>query len=113
MALDIEAGDFLVVGSTEYPVRAVEHYESHGFGTSAAFALRASVSCSTKRSPAVSGSKRGAPAAKLAGLSCTPLDPVDAETETHLQMQTPYTTRQTFISDGTDYARLILEERRA
>lgn len=113
MALDIQAGDFLVVGSTEYPIRAVAHYEDHGFGTSPAFTLRASVSCSTKRSPAVASSKRGAPAASLSGLSCTPLDPVDPETAMQLQMQTPYTTRQTFISNGTDYAKLILEERRA
>jgi hypothetical protein len=113
MALDIDAGDVLVVSSTEYPIRAVEHYESHGFGTSSAFSLLASVSCSTKRSPATSGGKRGAPAEHLTGLSCTPLDPVDAETETHMEVKTPYTTRQTFISDGTDYARLIVNERRA
>lgn len=113
MALDIQAGDFLVVGATEYPIRAVAHYEDHGFGSSPAFGLRASVSCSTKRSPDIAGSKRGAPAAKLANLSCTPLDPVDPKTAVEMNMKTPLTTRQTFISDGTDYAHLTLEERRA
>lgn len=113
MALDIQAGDFLVVNSTEYPIRAVSHFEDHGFGDSPAFALMASVSCSTKRSPDVSGSKRGAPATKLSNLACTPLDPVNPETETHLQLKTPFTTRQTFISDGTDFVKLIVEERRA
>jgi len=113
MALDIQPGDFLVVNSTEYPIRSVAHYDAHGFGDSPGFALMASVSCSTKRSPAVTGSKRGAPATKLSGLSCTPLDPVDPETAFHMQMKTPYTTRQTFIDDGTDYAKLILDVRRA
>jgi len=112
MALDILAGDFLVVGSDEYPVRAVEDWSTHGFGTSASFALMASVSCTTKRPPAVSSGKRGAPAEKLTGLKCTPLDRVQPELAFQIPSATPYDTLQTFISDGTDYARLILDNRR-
>lgn len=111
MALDIERGDVLVVGSNEYPVRAVEHYDSHGFGSSPSFALLAAVSCSTKRNPAVSGGKRGPPAVELNGLSCTQLDPVDPEAAHYAGLDAPYTKRQTFISDGTDYAHLIIEVR--
>jgi len=112
MALDILAGDFLVVGSTEYPVRAIEHWTAHGFGISKSFVLQASVSCSTKRPPAVSSSKRGAPAEKLTGLKCTPIDRVQPELTFQIPTATPYDTLQTFISDGTDYARLILDNRR-
>lgn len=113
MAIDIQEGDFLVVGSDEYPIRAVADYDAHGFGASPAFGLLASVSCSTKRPPDVAGGKRAAPAEKLTGLSCTPLDPVNPEIAIQMNMRTPYTTKQTFISDGTDYVKLILEDRKA
>ena len=112
MALDILAGDFLVVGSTEYPVRAVEDWSTHGFGTSNSFKLMASVSCTTKRPPAVSSGKRGAPAENLTGLKCTPLDRVQPELTAQIPSAMPYDTLQTFISDGTDYSRLILDNRR-
>ena len=112
MALDILPGDFLVVSTTEYPIRAVESWATHGFGTSKAFALQASVSCSTKRPPAVSSGKRGAPAANLTGLKCTALDRVQPELTAQVPSATPYDTLQTFISDGTDYSRLLLDNRR-
>ena len=112
MALDILPGDFLVVGSTEYPVRAVEDWSTHGFGTSNSFTLMASVSCTTKRPPAVSSGKRGAPAENLTGLKCTPLDRVQPELTAQIPSAMPYDTLQTFISDGTDYSRLILDNRR-
>jgi len=112
MALDILAGDFLVVSSTEYPIRAVEHWNSHGFGSSKSYALMATVSCTTKRPPTISSSKRGAPAANLTGLYCTQLDRVQPELTAQIPSATPYDTLQTFISDGTDFARLILDHRR-
>ena len=112
MALDIKAGDFLVVGSTEYPIRAVEDWSAHGFGTSKSFALMASVSCTTKRPPAIASGKRVAPAANLTGLKCTPLDRQTPEFTAQVPSATPYDTLQTFISDGTDYSRLVLDNRR-
>ena len=112
MSLDIVPGDYLVVGSTEYPIRAVEPWDTHGFGTSNAFTLMASVSCSTKRSPAVAGGKRGKPANNLTDLKCTPLDRVNPETVAQLKTEVPYNTRQTFISDSTNYSRLIIDARR-
>ena len=112
MALDILPGDFLVVGSDEYPIRAVEDWSTHGLGTSNAFALMASVSCTTKRPPAVSGGKRGVPVTNLTGLKSTPLDRVQPEFTAQVPSATPYDTLQAFISDGTDYSRLILDNRR-
>ena len=112
MSLDIVPGDYLVVGSTEYPIRAVEPWDTHGFGTSNSFALMASVSCSTKRSPAIASGKRGKPATQLSGKVCTPLDRVNPETVAQLGTEVPYNTRQTFISDGTNYSRLIIDARR-
>jgi len=48
-------------------------------GTSASFKRMASVSASTKRRPAASGGRVGSPTTNLSSLTCTPLDPVDAE----------------------------------
>ena len=113
MALDIEAGDFLVVATVSYPIRAVWAYSEHDFGNSAMFTDWATVDCKTQRSPAVSSGKRSTPADKLTGITCTQLDYVAPETVYQLQMQTPYTKLETFISDGTDYSRLIIEDIRA
>ena len=33
MALDIVSGDYLVISGTEYPIRAVEHWDAHGLRT--------------------------------------------------------------------------------
>ena len=113
MALDILPGDYLVVAGVDYPIRAVWPYSVHGFGTSAMFDRWATVSCKTQRNPAVSSGKSGDPVDKLTGITCTQLDQVDPETVYQLQMQTPLTKRETFISDGTDYSRLIVDVVRA
>lgn len=113
MALDIIPGDFLVVATVEYPIRAVWGYSDHDFGDSAMFTDWATVSCKTTRSPAVASGKRGLPANNLTSIKCTPLDPANPETIFQLQMQTPNTKLETFISDGTDYSRLIIEDIRA
>ncbi len=60
------------------------------------------VTASTKRAPAVSGGKRGTPAAHLAGVACTPLDPVDAELRQRLQLNTPHELLQSFVDGGLD-----------
>lgn len=70
-----------------------------------AFSRMATVSCSTKRPPALSGGKRGVPAENLTGLTCTPLDPVDPETAYRLEIETPHTLLQTFIQGDPDIKR--------
>lgn len=110
MSIDIKEGDFLVVGSTEYPIRAVSEYNSILLTYSRTFARLATVTASTKRSPAVVGGKRGAPALNLTGLKCTPLDPVDAETRQRLGLDTPHELKQTFLADATGFIHLILED---
>lgn len=62
----------------------------------------ATVSASTKRSPALSGGKRGAATSNLTGLSCTPLDPVDPELRQRLQLETPYELLQTYLVGSLD-----------
>lgn len=70
--------------------------------TTASFARMATVTASTKRSPAVSGGKRGAPATNIASLSCTPLDPVDPDLRQRLALETPHELLQTFVAGGLD-----------
>lgn len=66
------------------------------------FAELATVSASTKRSPAASGVKVGAAAENLTGLSCTPLDPVDPELRQKLQLKTSFRLYETFIDGSHD-----------
>jgi hypothetical protein len=56
------------------------------------------VTASTKRSPVISGGKRGDPATNIASLKCQPLDPVDAELRERLALETPHALLQTFAA---------------
>ena len=56
----------------------------------------------TKRSPSISGGKRGVPTTNLSGLKCLPLDPVSAGIRTRLELNTPYESLQTMIEGGPD-----------
>jgi len=69
---------------------------------SASFQKLATVTCGTKRSPSVASGKRGVPTTHLSGLKCLPLDPVDAEIRTRLELDTPHEVLQTMIEGGPD-----------
>lgn len=69
---------------------------------SSSFDRLATVTASTKRPPAVSSGKRGAPATNIVSLSCTPLDPVNAEIQQRLQLKTPHELSQTFVDGSLD-----------
>jgi hypothetical protein len=62
----------------------------------------ATVTASTKRSPAMAGGKVGAPAAYLGGVKCTPLDPVDPELRQRMQLETAHELVQTFVVGALD-----------
>lgn len=70
--------------------------------TSTSFSRLATVSASTKRSPAVSGGKRGTPSTNVASLVCTPLDPVDQELRERIGLSTPNEWLQTFVDNDVD-----------
>lgn len=69
---------------------------------SRAFTLMATITASTKRSPAVSSGKRGAPTTNIASLSCFPLDPITAEISERLGIETPHEVLHTFVEGGLD-----------
>lgn len=109
MSLDIKNGDVLVVGSVEYVIRDVSHWETHGFEQMSVFDdYFATVDCSTKRPPSVAVG--GVPVENLTGLSCAPIDPIDHELRLRLGTNASVKWRQTFITNGTDYANLYVEE---
>lgn len=107
--VDIREGDTLVVGSEEYPVKAVEIWARTSFNTSS-FAKMANVTASTKRNPAISGGKRGAQATSLTGLSITPLDPVTQDVIERLALESPVRLLETFIADSTGFVHVIVED---
>ena len=107
--MDIREGDVLVVASDEYPVRAVGDWDFR-WGETTGFKRMATKTASTKRPPALSSGKRGVPATKLTGLTCTPLDPAAPEVRQRLALNTPHELKETFVSDGSEYLHLILED---
>lgn len=70
---------------------------------SASFTKLATVTASTKRSPATGGDgKRGLPATNIASLSCTPLDPVSAEVQQRLRLDTPHELLESYMDADLD-----------
>lgn len=54
------------------------------------------ITASTKRSPAISGGKRGAAVTQLASLTTTPLWPVDPEVRQRLALNSPHEVLETY-----------------
>lgn len=105
--LDVKEGDILVVNGRDYPIRSCAEW-AWGFGRAARRLM--TVTASTKRQPAVVGGKRGTPVAHLTGLTCTPLDPVDAELVKRMALDTPHEKLQTYVDGGDAYYHLVLED---
>lgn len=103
-----QAGDWLIVGSSAYPILAVGEWQD--LGNTQSFAHIANLAASTQRPPTMSGGKRTAPVSHLAGLYCTPLDPIDEDTQRRLVLDAPYQALQTFLTDGVQYGHLIIED---
>jgi len=68
----------------------------------ASFTQLATETASTKRAAAIVNGKRGVATAKIASLSCTPLDPVDPELRQRLALDTPHELLQTFVTGAPD-----------
>ena len=117
MTLDIAEGDILVVDGKEYPVRAVGVWTWYG-PSSLALRRLMRATCSTKRLPAMSGGKRGAPTAKLSGVPCTPLDPATVDITAEVlgndprkqQLLANLSLLETTIGDQGRYLRVIVED---
>jgi hypothetical protein len=107
--MDILEGDLLVVGSKEYPIRSCAEWETYRMNTPG-FRRMATKSASTKRPPALSDGKRGAPATNLTGLKCTPLDPVSPEIQKRIALDTPMELLQTFLTDNAGFVHLVVED---
>lgn len=107
--MDILEGDVLVVGSKEYPIKECGEWSTDRMNTPG-FRRMANVAASTKRPPALSAGKRSAPATKLTGLKCTPLDPVSSEIQKRVALDTPRELLQTFLTDGDGFVHLVVED---
>lgn len=110
MALDIKEGDYLVVGSKEYPIRFCEEWAWNG-GNGIRRMLR--VTASTKRQPAIVDGKRGTPVTKLSCVKCTPLDSINQyspDIRNRRELDTPHELLQTVVDGGDVFYQLYLED---
>ncbi len=105
--LDIRPGDVLVVGTKEYPVRAVETWP--WVGSTASFAHLATVTASTKRPPAIAAGKRGDAVTEISSLACLPLTPLSADVQRRLVLDTPYQALQTIV-EGDSFLLVVVED---
>ena len=110
MSLDVKEGDVLVVGSSEYPIKAVEDWAMQK-ANSPSFRSLAIQACSTKRSPEPDAEgKTGSMELYLDNLACTPLAPVTAELAQSRGLEAAHELLQTFIGDQDGFVRLFLME---
>lgn len=63
-----------------------------------------SETASTKRPPALSGGKRGEAVANVASMRIAPPAPVDSETKTKMEINTPYKVFLTYAERSVDLA---------
>jgi hypothetical protein len=106
MSLDIQEGDTLVVNGVDYPIKACSAW-SWTYGRAMRRLL--TVTAATKRTPAVSGGKRGVPVVKLTDIKCMPLDPASPEVSQRVALDTPHTLLQTIVDGGDVFYELALE----
>lgn len=109
--LDIREGDFLVVGTKEYPIKAVLDFAKSEFNTPS-FAKLCTVTASTKRPPTVNASTglRSTSSTNLSNLKCMPLDPASNEIMVRYGTGAPTELLTTFIADAAGFVELILED---
>ena len=108
--LDVQAGDVLVHGGVEYPIKACEAWAWPNGVRGVVPFLR--TTAGTKRSPGMVGGKRGEPVAHLVDVRCTVLYPASAEILQRADLQTPHTLLQTFLDGGDTVYALVVEDLR-
>lgn len=109
--MDIVEGDWIVVGDKEYAIKSCAEWDTSIQNVqSRAFRRMAVKDCYTKRSPAISGGKRGVSVTNLDGLKCTPLDPVSPDIQRRVALDAPMELLQTFVTDGDGFVHLVIED---
>ena len=102
-------GDVLTIGGADYPIRSCEAWPWLGVIHSVPFA---SATVSIKRSPAMTGGKRGEPAVHLSAVRCTPLFPATGDILKREDLQTPHTLMQAYLDGGDTVYALVVEDLR-
>lgn len=109
--IDIQEGDTLSVGGTDYPVRGVARWTNAKISPS--FRRLASVDASTKRNPPIVNGKRGEPITNLQGLKITPLEPASGDDiKLRDNLKSPFKVYRTYLADNTEFVELTVEDLR-
>jgi hypothetical protein len=107
--MDILEGDVLVVGGKDYPIKECAEWKTTRMNTPG-FRRMAVESASTKRPPALFSGIRSEAVTHLTGLRCTPLDPVSADIQKRVALETPMELLQTFVTDSSGFVHLVVED---
>ncbi len=107
MAIDIKAGDQLIIGSDTFPVFSVGEETVLGFNDPS-FLKMATIPCSTKRGGENAGGDFLEPTGNLTGLLCMPFQPLTPEVIVGLGLDDPHTKKTTFIADPTSFVEVVV-----
>ena len=105
--LDVREGDVLVLSGSEYPIKSCEPWPWPA-GTRGVIPFLGATA-STKRSPGITGGKRGEPATHLGGIRCTALYPATPDTLKREDLQTPHTLLMAYLDGGDTVYALVVE----
>lgn len=102
MSLNIRDGDELTIDGKTYPIARAPKWEGAKMNT-IAFRRRLIHDCVVTRS--VKGSKSTVFTGK-----CTAFDPVEPDLKRRMQIESPFTVKQTFIADSGEFVQLFVED---
>lgn len=102
MTLNIREGDELTISGKSYSIARAPKWESAKMNT-AGFRRRLVNDCTVTRTI------KGSVSTVFTG-KCTALDPVEPDMKRRMQIESPYTIKQTFIADAGEFVQLLVED---
>lgn len=107
MALDIIAGDNLIIGDDTFPIFSVGEQTVAGFNDPG-FLKMATVSCSTERDSENAGGDMVGKVENLTSLVCVPFQALTPEQLIGLGLNDPHEKKTTFIADSTSFVEIVV-----
>lgn len=108
--LDVREGDVLSADGVDYPIRSCEVWPWPA-GARGVIPFLDGLA-TIKRSPSMTGGKRGEPTVHLSNVRRTALRPVTADILQRQDLQTPHTLRQSYLDGGDTVYALVVEDLR-
>jgi len=107
MALDIIAGDNLIIAGGTFPIFSVGEQTVDNFNDPS-YLKMATVSCSTERDGDNASGDTTGKVENLTSLLCMPFQALTPEQLIGLGLNDPHEKKTTFIADGTSFVEIVV-----